>query len=73
MVDLFLSTAPLSAVVSDVMGVELFFSAQTVPGSGAAGRFCAALPPSLVRFRGPVGRLVTVNGSPGGVYGRAPC
>ena len=56
---IFLSAAPLSAVVSDAMGVELFFLAQTASGSGAAGRFCAALPPS---------RLVTVNGSPGGVY-----
>jgi hypothetical protein len=41
-----LSGAPLSAVVSDAMGVELFFLARTVSCSGAPGRFCAALPPS---------------------------
>ena len=44
-------------VVSDVMGVELFFLAQTVSGSGASRVFFL-----------PVGRLFTVNGSPGGVY-----
>ena len=37
-----LSGVPLS----DAMGVELFFLARTVSGSGAPRRFCAALPPS---------------------------
>ena len=39
-------------VVSDAMGVELFFLAQTASGSGAAGRFCTALPQSPLLFGG---------------------
>ena len=45
-----LSGVPLSAVVSDAMGVELFFLARTVSGSGAPGRFCVSLPPPPFTF-----------------------
>jgi hypothetical protein len=41
-----LSGVPLSVVVSDTVGVELFFLVRTVSGSGAPGRLCVTLPPS---------------------------
>ena len=44
----FLSAPPLSTVLSDAMGVEVFFLALTASDSGAGPRFCAALPPSLL-------------------------
>ena len=50
---IFLSALPLSAALSDAMGVELFFVVRTASGSGAGWRFCAAcaLPRSLVLMR----------------------
>ena len=57
---LFLSVAPLSPVVPDATGVELFFVARTASGSAPSARFCAALPPSPTLY---------CHTSPGGAPG----
>jgi hypothetical protein len=37
-------------LLSDVLGVEIFFLATTASGNGADARFCVTLPPSPPRF-----------------------
>ena len=39
-------------ILSDVLGVEVFFLAPTVSGDGAGVCFCVLLPPSSPRFDG---------------------
>ena len=43
---------PYHPVLSDTMGVKIFFVTRTVSDSGAGVRFCATLPPSPTIFRG---------------------
>ena len=45
-------TMQSSHLLSDVLGVEVFFLAPTVSGDVAGACFCAPLPPSPPPFRG---------------------
>ena len=44
-------TMQSSHLLSDVLGVEVFFVPPTASGDGAGARFCAPLPSSSPRFR----------------------
>ena len=51
-------TMQSSHLLSDVLGVEVFFLAPTASGDGAGTRFCAPLPPSPPPFRGIVENII---------------
>ena len=57
-------TMKSSHLLSDVLGVEVFFLAPTASGDGAGARFCAPLPPSPPPFRGMAENTQASSGKP---------